>query len=43
MFLEMNPNCGVFYPPDAQGSADTILTLDPQASVGLGEREKQRV
>ncbi|GJP56824.1 hypothetical protein CLOM_g15870 [Closterium sp. NIES-68] len=28
-FLEMNPNCGIFYPPDQQGSADFILSLDP--------------
>ena len=27
--LEINPNCGVFYPPDAPGTADTILRLDP--------------
>lgn len=28
-FLEINPNCGIFYPPEAMGSADFILTLDP--------------
>jgi D-alanine-D-alanine ligase len=28
-FLEHNPNCGIFYPPDAMGSADYILSLDP--------------
>eukprot|EP00897_Mesotaenium_endlicherianum_P002602 jgi/Mesen1/236/ME1142233C07542 len=28
-FLEMNPNCGIFYHPDNMGSADYILTLDP--------------
>jgi len=25
-FLEINPNCGIFYPLDAKGSADFILT-----------------
>ncbi|GFH09403.1 predicted protein, partial [Haematococcus lacustris] len=29
VFLEINPNCGIFYPRDAQGSADVILDLDP--------------
>lgn len=28
-FLEINPNCGVFYPEDEYGSADFILTLTP--------------
>jgi len=28
-FLEMNPNCGLFYPPETPGSADCILTHDP--------------
>ncbi len=28
--LEINPNCGVFYPPDAMGSADLALTHDPR-------------
>ncbi len=32
-FLEINPNCGIFYPEGAYGSADVILSLDPQ--VGL--------
>lgn len=27
--LEINPNCGIFYPPHAEGSADLILTIDP--------------
>lgn len=27
--LEINPNCGVFYPPPDLGSADIILTHDP--------------
>ncbi len=26
--LEVNPNCGVFYPPEAMGSADLALTHD---------------
>jgi D-alanine-D-alanine ligase len=26
--LEINPNCGIFYPPDAPGTADSILQLD---------------
>mmetsp|Transcript_24213 Transcript_24213/g.61589 ORF Transcript_24213/g.61589 Transcript_24213/m.61589 type:complete len:672 (-) Transcript_24213:441-2456(-) len=48
VFLEMNPNCGVFYPPDAMGSADFILTLDPkvdhQAFIdGIVGRALQRV
>jgi D-alanine-D-alanine ligase len=29
-FLEINPNCGIFYPPEAMGSADFILTLDTE-------------
>ncbi len=28
--LEINPNCGIFYPPHAEGSADLILDLDPE-------------
>lgn len=28
--LEINPNCGLFYPPDAMGSADFILAYDPR-------------
>lgn len=31
-FLEINPNCGIFYPPNAMGSADYILALDPSTS-----------
>lgn len=27
--LEINPNCGVFYPPSDPGSADLCLSLDP--------------
>eukprot|EP00906_Rhabdomonas_costata_P007493 RCo010721 len=30
--LEMNPNCGIFYPPGSFGSADMILSLDPTTS-----------
>jgi hypothetical protein len=29
-FLEINPNCGIFYPMNAYGSADVILSLDPK-------------
>jgi D-alanine-D-alanine ligase len=32
-FLEINPNCGVFYPDDNGGTADDILILD-----GTGKR-----
>ena len=28
--LEINPNCGLFYRPDAMGSADLALTFDPR-------------
>lgn len=28
--LEINPNCGIFYPPSAEGSADLILLHDPR-------------
>lgn len=28
--LEINPNCGLFYPPEAMGSADLILLADPR-------------
>ena len=31
-FLEINPNCGVLYPPGQHGSADFILGIDPAAS-----------
>ncbi len=33
--LEINPNCGVFYPPDAPGSADAILMNDPAGHRGF--------
>jgi D-alanine-D-alanine ligase len=28
-FLEINTNCGIFYPPETPGSADVILSYDP--------------
>lgn len=28
--LEVNPNCGIFYPPEAMGSADLALFNDPR-------------
>jgi len=36
--LEINPNCGVFYPPTAPGSADICLALDPAGHVGFTEQ-----
>ena len=30
VFLEINPNCGIMYPPGQEGSADWILVLDPR-------------
>lgn len=35
--LEINPNCGVFYPPHAEGSADLVLELDPSGHRGFVE------
>jgi len=35
--LEINPNCGVFYPPSLEGSADFILLNDPAAHAGFAE------
>lgn len=35
VFLEINPNCGVMYPPGQEGSADWILRLTP----GFNQRE----
>lgn len=32
--LEINPNCGVLYPPGLHGSADYILSLDPTGGSG---------
>jgi D-alanine-D-alanine ligase-like ATP-grasp enzyme len=34
-FLEINANCGIFYPPDAQGTADIILAKDPAQASGF--------
>ena len=36
--LEFNPNCGVYYPPTDPGSADLILSQDPEGHVGFTER-----
>ncbi|MFO7609519.1 MAG: D-alanine--D-alanine ligase [Candidatus Krumholzibacteriia bacterium] len=33
--LEINPNCGVYYPPDAAGSADLCLQHDPAGHEGF--------
>ncbi len=33
--LEINPNCGVFYPPTDPGSADLCLAHDPEGHVGF--------
>ena len=33
--LEINANCGIYYPLDAAGSADFILQLDPTGHVGF--------
>jgi D-alanine-D-alanine ligase len=33
--LEINPNCGVFYPPENPGSADFILSYDPAGHEGF--------
>src|SRR5262245_66237427 len=33
--LEINPNCGVFYPPSDPGSADLCLAHDPDGHVGF--------
>jgi D-alanine-D-alanine ligase len=33
--LEINPNCGVFYPPSDAGSADLCLLHDPEGHVGF--------
>lgn len=36
--LEINPNCGVFYPPTAPGSADICLALDPAGHAGFAKQ-----
>ena len=33
--LEINPNCGVFYPPTDPGSADICLAHDPEGHAGF--------
>jgi D-alanine-D-alanine ligase len=33
--LEINPNCGIFYPPNEPGSADFILVNDPLGHQGF--------
>jgi D-alanine-D-alanine ligase len=33
--LEINANCGIYYPDDAAGSADFILACDPAGHVGF--------
>lgn len=33
--LEINPNCGIFYPPESWGSADFILSNDPMGHAGF--------
>ncbi|HAO96360.1 MAG TPA: D-alanine--D-alanine ligase, partial [Verrucomicrobiales bacterium] len=34
-FLEINPNCGVYYPPSDPGSADLCLMQDPAGHEGF--------
>jgi hypothetical protein len=34
-FLEINPNCGVYYPPSDPGSADLCLAHDPAGHEGF--------
>lgn len=36
--LEINPNCGVYYPPTDPGSADLILLNDPEGHAGFTRR-----
>jgi D-alanine-D-alanine ligase len=36
--LEINPNCGVYYPPDDPGSADLCLEHDPAGHIGFTRR-----
>lgn len=36
--LEINSNCGVYYPPSAPGSADLCLANDPEGHVGFTRR-----
>jgi D-alanine-D-alanine ligase len=37
-FLEINPNCGIFYPPTDPGSADLILMQDPAGHRGFAQQ-----
>lgn len=36
--LEINPNCGLYYPPEDAGSADLILQHDPAGHRGFTEQ-----
>lgn len=36
--LEINPNCGVFYPPTDPGSADICLMNDPEGHAGFARQ-----
>jgi D-alanine-D-alanine ligase len=36
--LEINPNCGVFYPPSDPGSADICLSMDPAGHRGFARQ-----
>jgi D-alanine-D-alanine ligase len=36
--LEINPNCGVYYPPGDAGSADLCLLQDPEGHAGFTRR-----
>jgi len=36
--LEINPNCGVYYPPADAGSADLCLLHDPEGHEGFTRR-----
>lgn len=36
--LEMNANCGLFYPPGEEASADYILLYDPEGKQGFVDR-----
>jgi D-alanine-D-alanine ligase len=36
--LEINPNCGVYYPPSDPGSADLCLRHDPEGHAGFTRR-----
>lgn len=37
VFLEINPNCGIMYPPGQEGSADWILKHSPGTNAGQGK------